>query len=382
MDPALLNYLQNSQASQMSGVQQPQPQPTQQLPMQKPMQQPMLQQQPAQQAPTQQQQAPYNPFDSGVQKAIASARMSLGMNKEQQEGAFNNSLLAFGDSMAQMPREKGFMNNLASFGRALSPALKTYDQSENAAMAENQNMANQILQYQAAEQARQAQQEERAWHRKHAENQLGEQRRYHDLMDSRMSDGTAQHNKTRKEERSDSANGQISNVLKNAEDLLTEDLEKQETWRGRLSNLFSRFTPGGYIPTEKQAEVNALGDVLRGNLFNVWGYRNRAEFEHVPSISADNPPEVNLKIIGTLKKLIGDVKNEQFQDQQNLDQGGLPQSSGLSATGGSMIPASPDEQSNQMPLYVMLYDPDTGEGKPVHRDSVAQGLKQGLVDKR
>lgn len=171
MDPALLNYLQNSQASnQMSGTQQPIA-PQQSVP-----------QQPMQQAGTQQQQAPYNPFDSGIQKAIASARMSLGMNKDQQENAFNNSLLAFGDSMSQIPKEKGFLNNLGSIGRALSPALKTYDQSENAAMAENQNMANQILQYQAAQQARQAQQEERLWHRKHAENQLGEQRRYHDLM--------------------------------------------------------------------------------------------------------------------------------------------------------------------------------------------------------
>lgn len=163
MNPAVLNYLQNSQASnQMPDAQQP---------------------------AQQQQQAPYNPFDSGIQKAIASARMSLGMNKDQQENAFNNSLLSFGDSMSQMPKEKGFLNNLGSVGRSLSPALKTYDQSENAAMAENQNMGNQILAYQKAEQARQAQEEERAWHRQHAERQLGEQRRYHDLMNTRMSSG-------------------------------------------------------------------------------------------------------------------------------------------------------------------------------------------------
>lgn len=297
MNPAVLNYLQNSQASnQMSDAQQ---QPVQQ-----------------------QQQAPYNPFDSGIQKAIASARMSLGMNKNQQENAFNNSLLAFGDSMSQMPKEKGFLNNLGSIGRALSPALKTYDQSENAAIAQNQDLANQILKYQAAEEAKQAQAEERAWHRQHAERQLGEQRRYHDLMNGKMSHGRDQGRKTKKEEQADSSNNELSNILNNAETLLTNDLKNQETYRGRTSNLLSRFTPGGYIPSKQQAQVNALGDVLRGKLFNAWGYRNQAEFEHVPSISADNPPEVNLEIIKTLKDLLG---NAPLEDQQNLDQGGFQQ---------------------------------------------------------
>lgn len=287
MNPAVLNYLQNRQASN------------------------------AQQQPNQEQ-TPYNPFDSGIQKAIASARMSLGMNKDQQENAFNNSLLAFGDSMSQMPKEKGFLNNLGSVGRALSPALKTYDQSENAAMAENHGMANEILAYQKAEQARQAQEEERAWGRQHAERQLGEQRRYHDLMNSRITQSRDQGVKTKKEEHSDPSNAELSNLLNSAEDLLTKDLEKQETYRGRTSNLLSRFIPGGYIPSKHQAQVNALGDVLRGKLFNAWGYRNQAEFEHVPSISADNPPEVNLEIIKTLKNLLGD---EQLEDQQNLYQG-------------------------------------------------------------
>ena len=82
MNPALMNYLQNNQSSnQMADTQQ---------------------------QPNQQQQTPYNPFDSEIQKAIASARMSLGMNKDQQENAFNNSLLTFGDSMSQMPKRKRF----------------------------------------------------------------------------------------------------------------------------------------------------------------------------------------------------------------------------------------------------------------------------------
>jgi hypothetical protein len=171
-----------------------------------------------------------------------------------------------------------------------------------------------------------------------------------------MSGGTAEHKKTKKEERSESNEGQISNVLENAENLLTDDLQKQKTYRGRLSNLLSRFTPGGYIPTKEQAEVNALGDVLRGNLFNIWGYRNRAEFEHVPSISADNPPEVNLQIIQTLKKLMGEAENEQLQGQQNPKQETPAQNPTAYTADESSIP---------------LYNPKTDEETEVHPDDVA-----------
>ena len=106
------------------------------------------------------------------------------------------------------------------------------------------------------------------------------------------------------------------NILNNAEKLLKDDLEKQNTYRGRFSNLLSKFTPGGYIPNKEQAQINALGDVLRGKLFNTWGYRNQAEFEHVPSISADNPPEVNLEIIQTLKNLFANPELENESSQQ------------------------------------------------------------------
>ncbi len=158
MNPALMNYLQNNQMNDS------QPQAQQGL-------------QSARSG-----QDSYNPFDAGIQKAISSARASLGMTAEQEDRALRNSMLSFADNMSQQPRQKGFFNNFASAGRALSPAIQTYDQSEDAALAQNNALANQILAYQAAEQQKQAQQEERLWHRQHAENQLGEQRRYHDMM--------------------------------------------------------------------------------------------------------------------------------------------------------------------------------------------------------
>ncbi|MEN9406562.1 MAG: hypothetical protein RLZ12_846 [Bacillota bacterium] len=161
MNPALLNYLQ-TQNSQSQGA------PDNQM-------QGMGQ---AASAP----QGNYNPFDTGISKAIESARASLGMTQKQQDKALRSSMLSFADNMSQQPKERGFFNNFASVGRAMSPALSTYDQEESAALNENNVLANQILQYQAQEQQRRALEEQRAWQRQHSEAQLGESRRYHDLM--------------------------------------------------------------------------------------------------------------------------------------------------------------------------------------------------------
>lgn len=160
MNPAILNYLQaqNSQSqgtpdNQMQGMGQP--------------------------VPNQQN---YNPFDTGISKAIESARASLGMTQKQQDKALRSSMLAFANNMSQQPRERGFFNNFASIGRAMSPALTTYDQEETSALNENNALANQILQYKAAEEQKRALEEQRAWQRQHAEAQLGESKRYHDLI--------------------------------------------------------------------------------------------------------------------------------------------------------------------------------------------------------
>ena len=64
----------------------------------------------------------------------------------------------------------------------MAPALTAYDQEETAALNENNALANQILKYQAHEQEKRALEEQRAWQRQLAEAQLGESRRYHDLM--------------------------------------------------------------------------------------------------------------------------------------------------------------------------------------------------------
>jgi len=125
-----------------------------------------------------------NPFDEGIAKAISSTRSNLGMSRDQQHRAINNALLALGNGLAKEPIQRGFKNNLGVIGRAMNPALSAYNTSEDTAIAENERLANQILEHQRAEQALADTREDKAWHRKFQERQLAETKGAHNLLDS------------------------------------------------------------------------------------------------------------------------------------------------------------------------------------------------------
>ena len=84
------------------------------------------------------------------------------MTRDQEHRAINNAFLALGNGLANEPIQRGFKNNLGVIGRAMNPALSAYNTSEDTAIAENERLANQILQHQRAEQALADAQEEKA----------------------------------------------------------------------------------------------------------------------------------------------------------------------------------------------------------------------------
>jgi hypothetical protein len=116
---------------------------------------------------------PYNPFDLGISKAISEARSNLGLTQQQQHRAINNALLNFGNAIAKEPVVSGFKKNLGVFGRAMNPALQSYNQSEDTAIKENNALANQILAHRRAEENARRQDEEREYKRDFAERQFG-----------------------------------------------------------------------------------------------------------------------------------------------------------------------------------------------------------------
>lgn len=127
----------------------------------------------------------YNPF-RGVRAAIEAARESLEKTDKQQDKALRRATLTFANNIAQQPKEKGFFNNFGAAARALSPAIMEHDLAEDESLQQNNALANQIIGHRENEETRRIAQDDRNWNRQHAQNQLSEQRRYHDLMANRQ----------------------------------------------------------------------------------------------------------------------------------------------------------------------------------------------------
>jgi hypothetical protein len=263
-----------------------------------------------------------NPFDEGIAKAISSSRSNLGMTRDQEHRAINNAFLALGNGLAGEPVQRGFKNNLGVIGRAMNPALAAYNTSEDAAFKENEQLASQILQQQRAQEALEAAKEEKAWHRKFQERQLEETKRYHNLLDNFKREKGAgkslldNFKKSEKDREKQESLEELKGMLTHAENKVKNLGSEGE--RGIFKRMINKswLPTGGDLPlTKEQAEIQTIGDVLKGKLFNAWGYRNQAEFNHVPSVSPDNDMTTNLRIIGDLKQMLLNVGDPSPQEE-------------------------------------------------------------------
>lgn len=162
MNPALLNYLQANQQNQD--------------------QMGLLDNNSQEVMPNQQVNIQSNPFDSGIRRAVETARESLGMTEKQQDKALRRGLLNFAANIAQTPKQKGFFANFGAASRAAIPAMNEYDAAESAYEAENNALANQILAYRGKQREALAKAEEQAWRHQLEEDKLAEVKRYHDLL--------------------------------------------------------------------------------------------------------------------------------------------------------------------------------------------------------
>ncbi len=347
-NPYLINAMQQQQGQQLN----------------QPMEEPMQRQRPSQQAMPQER---YNPFDKGIRAAIESARTSIAMSEPQQQRAIGQGLDAWRNVAAQQPRQRGFLNNLGSIISGMNAGMQGYQTAEAAAQTENQAMAEKLLAYEAQEQARRAKEEDRAWNRDFHERQLGEQVRNNNLLDQFRRSSLAR----KKYNAAEEGGGHGHNGSQQQMDKLLDIADKQITGlgsrgaRGTTRQFFDRFTPQGRKFDEDEAKINTLGEVLKGQLFRAWGYRNQAEFEHVPTISADNPPEVNKSIIRTMKAL---QKGVSFEEAMGFLGTPLEEHEGMSPM---------HEQPMTSSDMVLMRDPETGEEDYVHSSRVEQAMQQG-----
>lgn len=262
-----------------------------------------------------------NPFDEGIAKAISSNRSNLGMSRDQEHRAINNALLALGNGLAAEPIQRGFKNNLGVIGQAMNPALAAYNTSEDAAISENERLANQVLQHQRVEQALADTREDKAWNRKFQERQLEETKRHHNLLDNFRRDKKEEKSlldnfKKGKEEREkQEALEELKGMLIHAENTVTSLGSEGE--RSLLAKNFrSKFSNQEYSPD--QAKIWAIGEVLRGKLNKAFKYTNQEEFKHIPTISPDNDMATNLNVINDLRAMLGITAQEEVKGDRVL----------------------------------------------------------------
>jgi hypothetical protein len=262
-----------------------------------------------------------NPFDEGIAKAVSNSRSNLGMNRDQEHRAINNALLTLGNGLANEPVQRGFKNNLGVIGRAMNPALAAYNTSEDAAISENERLANQILQHQRADQALADTREDKAWNRKFQERQLEETKRHHNLLDNFRRDKREEKSllnnfkKSKEEKEKQEALEELKGMLTHAENTVTNLGSEGE--RSLLAKNFrSKFSNQEYSPD--QAKIWAIGEVLRGKLNKAFKYTNQEEFKHIPTISPDNDMATNLNVINDLRAMLGITAQEEVNSDRVL----------------------------------------------------------------
>lgn len=84
-----------------------------------------------------------------------------------------------------------------------------------------------------------------------------------------------------------------------------------------FSRVMSEITPGHtWQLTPEQTQIDTLGQLLRGQMFKAFGYRNETEFEQIPTISSNNSVKQNQSIIQQYKNLY--LKGQQTQKDKQV----------------------------------------------------------------
>lgn len=133
-----------------------------------------------------------NPFDSGVMRAVKSAKISLGLDTDQEHKAIRKGIFRFADALTQQygdPRyskRKGAINNLASVAPAMAKGLEGYEDASDKIQHDNREVYEFAKKFRDAEVKRLRDLDQEAFDRYFADKKLGleeaklaEQRDYH-----------------------------------------------------------------------------------------------------------------------------------------------------------------------------------------------------------
>jgi hypothetical protein len=202
-----------------------------------------------------------NLFDSGITRAIKSARQSLGLDQDQEHKAIRKGLFRFSDALTQQygdPRftnRKGAVNNLASIAPAMAKGLEGYEDASDKIEHNNQEVYEWAKKFRDSEIKRLRDQDKEAFDRYFADKKLGielakldEQRDYHkgilENKNSATSNKEPAYNK-------DIRSANLKNVSESRDTVLS-DMALVETLND-LEEAFKEAKEAGYIGSSYEA---------------------------------------------------------------------------------------------------------------------------------
>lgn len=271
-----------------------------------------------------------NPFSSGIQMAMQSARQSMGIPspREAQRQAFGRGMISFGQSMGQ-PYE----NKFAAINQALGSGINSYMAEKDKHDQMNMALYDYALQQKQYEeernrrlqdaafnnQYRMQKQEEQALH--HQES-LAEQRRHHDLMNQYRMDSLADRRERAQEKNSAEIAQEGIKGLNGVEYAPLQSLTRPELTRyandsaKEIANLPIN-KKGKHVLSEMKTIIKEYPDIGTSFLNLLTGEKSWGD------LIMRNNPLVNKKKLNAIEKL------EKLSSELRLDIiGNLPGSKG------------------------------------------------------
>lgn len=342
-----------------------------------------------------------SPFDSGIMRAVKSAKTSLGMDEEQSDRAIRNSLLSFSDALQQdqAPVGKGFMGKFAAAGRAMSPALKTYDQYEDLAKNENMQLSRDAQNFRSLEEAKIAKMEQDAYLREMNDRKMAmEQQKFDELKNyhnqslmARMAAANTKEPMLNKDIR----NTNLKNITSEREKVISDmalvetlnDLEsalkeaKKSGYVGSSYLAAARRKFAKYIGDTKDLDIAEaakaayLGRVKQGGGSNPSTFEFTEIMKTVPSVEKN--PDAAIKILRKDKNnAIERLKryNEYSNKLKQTDYLADP-----SIDVSNYLAPDTVETSKE---YIRYIDPETGEEQDIFIEDEPIAIEKGLIRKK
>jgi len=360
-----------------------------------------------------------NLFDSGITRAIKSARQSLGLDTDQEHKAIRKGLFRFSDALTQQygdPRyskRKGAVNNLASIAPAMAKGLEGYEDASDKIEHNNQEVYEWAKKFRDSEIKRLRDQDKEAFDRYFADKKLGvelakldEQRDYHKGMLENRGGGFKEFNsqpyraldKVEQREANDESKNihqikhdlnSIEDSYKNLRELTKNNIVKPVGGIAPVVNYFK--DPIGRIygaePLQKETAARNLlfaklgkfrahaERTLKGGVLGQGMYDRLTPF--FPNEDDDIP---------TLEAKLKDLKQEIDSTSHVAD---IRSKHGINYNFGDYKPeinqetGSVSNTEDSMPdtteEYILMYDPETGEQEEIYYEDEPIAIKNGLL---